>query len=198
MTGNVLRMGVQPGNRETAPGQLGLVQSFVNSVNVEFGPDRFGTVDGLALWLSRHKLLDNPAEIGESERNEAVALREALRGLLRENTGADPDPAARRAVNEVAARCPLMLEYSGTGDRMSWRPAVPGTRGAFAQILAAMVETQADGSWTRLKACAEHRCEWVFYDRSRNRSSRWCSMAVCGSRAKMQSYRQHQRHLVGG
>ena len=41
-----------------------------------------------------------------------------------------------------------------------------------------------DGTFARLKACREHTCEWAFYDHSRNRSATWCSMEVCGNRAK--------------
>lgn len=65
------------------------------------------------------------------------------------------------------------------------------------QILAVVVEAAGDGSWQRLKACREHRCEWAFYDRARNRSGRWCSMAVCGTRSKMQTYRQGLRAPAG-
>ena len=41
-----------------------------------------------------------------------------------------------------------------------------------------------DGTWGRLKACAEDGCRWAFYDASRNQSGRWCSMAVCGNRPR--------------
>ena len=47
----------------------------------------------------------------------------------------------------------------------------------------------------RLKACRQETCGWVFYDGSRNRSSSWCSMRVCGGRAKASSYRR--RHGAG-
>ena len=39
--------------------------------------------------------------------------------------------------------------------------------------------------WTRLKVCARDSCRWAFYDTSRNRSGRWCSMAGCGNIVKM-------------
>src|ERR671933_384799 len=43
---------------------------------------------------------------------------------------------------------------------------------------------RVDGSWRRLKACPHERCGWAFYDRSRNQSSQWCSMRICGNRTK--------------
>jgi predicted RNA-binding Zn ribbon-like protein len=51
----------------------------------------------------------------------------------------------------------------------------------------------ADGSWQRLKACADEECRWAFYDHSRNRSGRWCSMATCGNQQKARTYRERAR-----
>lgn len=43
------------------------------------------------------------------------------------------------------------------------------------------------GNLERVKECpvGEGGCVWLFYDASKNKSRRWCSMADCGSRAKM-------------
>ncbi|WP_066362993.1 CGNR zinc finger domain-containing protein [Herbidospora mongoliensis] len=173
----------QPGDREIAPGPLALVQSFVNSVNVEFGPDEFATTEGVGRWLGRNGFAVEG--VGELDRRDAVTLREALRAVLRENNGSAPDREARLTIDHVARDCPLVL----SGQTLSLRPAMVDLRGVFATVLAAVAGAVADGSWSRLKACHEHRCEWAFYDRSRNRGSRWCSMAVCGTRAKMRTYR---------
>ncbi|WP_063819462.1 CGNR zinc finger domain-containing protein [Herbidospora cretacea] len=173
----------QPGDRETAPGPLALVQSFVNSVNVEFGPDEFATAEGVERWLARHGL---SAAVGELDRRDAVTLREALRAVLRENNGSAPDREARLTIGHVARDCPLVL----SGETLGLRPAQQDLRGVFATVLGAVASAVADGSWSRLKTCREQRCEWAFYDRSRNRGSRWCSMAVCGTRAKMRTYRR--------
>jgi len=172
-----------------APGPLALVQSFVNSVNVEFGPDQFDTTDGFARWLDRNGLVGPQVTVDELDMRDAIALREALRALLRENTGGPPDAAARRTVEHVARDCPLVVGFDTGDGPPALRPAPSDVRGALGVILSRVVGAVADGSWQRLKACSEHRCEWAFYDRSRNRSSRWCSMSVCGTRAKMSRYR---------
>ncbi|GAB1689855.1 CGNR zinc finger domain-containing protein [Krasilnikovia sp. M28-CT-15] len=179
----------QPGDRAVAPGPLALVQSFVNSVNVEFGPDELATTAGFARWLDRNGLAAPPSGVDELDLRDAVTLREALRALLRENNGAPPDPAARRTVEHVARGCPLVVGFDPGDGPPALRPAQSDVRGALGVILARVIGAVTDGSWQRLKACSEHRCEWAFYDRSRNRSSRWCSMAVCGTRAKMHTYR---------
>ncbi len=52
---------------------------------------------------------------------------------------------------------------------------------------------QADGTWPRLKVCANPDCAWVFYDRSRNQQGNWCNMAVCGNRMKNRELRARRR-----
>ncbi|GAA0410490.1 hypothetical protein Acor_14190 [Acrocarpospora corrugata] len=184
-------MKVPPADRAVAPGSLGLVQVFVNSVSIEFGPDEFATAAGLADWLARNGL--GPVPVGEHDRHDAVVLREAVRALLRENNGAGPDLEARQAIAHIARNCPLIVGFDAGSDPLGLRPALTDIRGALATILSSVAGAVADGSWQRLKACHEPRCEWIFYDRSRNRGSRWCSMAVCGTRAKMRVYRQAKR-----
>jgi predicted RNA-binding Zn ribbon-like protein len=44
-------------------------------------------------------------------------------------------------------------------------------------------------TWPRLKVCSADDCQWAFYDRSPTRSGCWCSMQICGSRAKSRAYR---------
>ena len=93
--------------------------------------------------------------------------------------------------------------FTGAWDAMSYPTGVAhsivyGTAGAdavVAELLAITHESMAAGTWPRLKACRAHDCEWAFYDRSRNRSGTWCSMAVCGNRAKARNYRR--RHGAG-
>lgn len=183
----------QPGDRTVAPGQLAMVQSFVNSINVEFGPDMFATTEKFGVWLNRNGFTDLRAEPEDSERRDAVSLREALRSLLRENGGAAPDPRARATIEHFARECPMVASFDSTSGRLELRPRPTDIRGVMASMLAIVVQSSAGGAWERLKTCAEHRCEWVFYDRSRNRAGRWCSMAVCGTRSKMQTYRRAKR-----
>ena len=56
-----------------------------------------------------------------------------------------------------------------------------------------MATAQADGTWHRLKACADDGCRWAFYDHSKNRRGRWCSMAVCGNQHKARAYRERAK-----
>jgi predicted RNA-binding Zn ribbon-like protein len=67
-----------------------------------------------------------------------------------------------------------------------------GAAGGLAAIVAVVADARAAGTWPRLKACRGKGCGWVFYDGSRNRSSGWCSMQVCGGRAKASAYRRRR------
>lgn len=43
-----------------------------------------------------------------------------------------------------------------------------------------------------VKECSSETCDWLFIDRSRNRSRRWCDMRECGNRAKVRRF--YERH----
>jgi predicted RNA-binding Zn ribbon-like protein len=73
------------------------------------------------------------------------------------------------------------------------RPATAATD-AVGAILLAAARMAAAGAWPRLKLCAAETCRWAFFDESRNRSRSWCSMDVCGNRAKARSFRARKRH----
>jgi len=68
-------------------------------------------------------------------------------------------------------------------------------RVGLGRLLAIVADAMADGTWPRLKACFRESCRWAFYDHARNRTGRWCSMAVCGNRTKAERYRA--RHARG-
>jgi predicted RNA-binding Zn ribbon-like protein len=183
---------MEPGGRQPAPGALRLVQEFLNSVDLEDGGDAFARPDGLAAWLAAHGLEAGPPAPGEAERRRAVALREALRAVVAAHGDGPADSGAAATLNRLAGASPLVVAFDAHGTP-ALRPAAPGIDGALGVVLAAVSAAEADGTWPRLKTCARDPCRWVFYDRSRNRSSRWCAMSVCGTREKMAAYRERER-----
>jgi predicted RNA-binding Zn ribbon-like protein len=48
-----------------------------------------------------------------------------------------------------------------------------------------------------LKACPWHTCHWAFYDHTKNSGGVWCTMEVCGNRAKVKAYRERQARSAG-
>jgi len=45
----------------------------------------------------------------------------------------------------------------------------------------------------RIHTCANHECGWIFLDRSRNGSRKWCSSTVCGNRERVRQYYSRKR-----
>ena len=77
-----------------APGELALVQAFINTMERESETDEIATVDGLRGWLVNAELLEPSAQVGECDVAQARAVREALRSLTLTNNGAQDDPNA--------------------------------------------------------------------------------------------------------
>ena len=179
----------------TAPGTLELVRMFVNTLDIEAGTDELATPAGLDDWLRTSGLTGESAtEAGASgdDLREAVALREAVRDVLRTHVATAGDAAAPGAIGglrDIAARLPAKFAIADDG-RPTLVPSAPGVAGGLTAILLIAAEAATTGTWQRLKVCSADDCQWAFYDRSPTRSGCWCSMAVCGSRAKSRSYRR--------
>jgi predicted RNA-binding Zn ribbon-like protein len=176
---------------KAAPGELDLVRAFVNTLDIEHGPDELGTSAGAAAWLRGHGLLEDGL-IDDVERERVVAVREALRELLlANNDGHTPAMEAVATLRAAAARAPLAVDVAADG-AVALAPVGGGVDAALGRLLAITYRAAATGEWRRLKACRDDRCRWAFYDGSRNRSGHWCSMAVCGNRNKVRGYRSRQ------
>ena len=178
---------VQPGGRAPAPDELELVQAFVNTVDREHGPDLLDDDASWHAWCRRRGL-----DARAASREDARAVREALRALLWTHSARVVPGMEREVVHGVldAAADAAGLRVRFGPARVEPRPGDP-VGAALAQAFAAM----ADGSWGRLKACPGERCGWAFYDRSVNASATWCSMRVCGGRAKARAY--YRRRAAG-
>jgi predicted RNA-binding Zn ribbon-like protein len=178
-----------------APGELEVVRAFVNTLDIEEGTDDFAAPGGLSRWLAERGLAA-AARVSGAELADAVALREALRGVLREHAGhlGGPGPLGDMprppaAIAAIAAALPVQLA-ADDGGAIAVVAAAAGVPGALARLLLIAAAASGNGTWTRLKACAADDCQWAFYDRSPTRNGRWCTMSICGSRAKSRAYRR--------
>jgi predicted RNA-binding Zn ribbon-like protein len=179
----------QPGGRPAAPAPLHLVQDFVNTEVPDWHRDDVATPEALARWLAERGLVA-PGEPVDAETFVAArALRAALRELALANTlGVPPEADRRAAIDAALAVFPLVVRAGADGPGLA--PSGSGARHGLSSLLAVVATAQAGGAWERLKACRQETCGWLFYDASRNRSSSWCSMQVCGGREKSRAYRR--------
>jgi predicted RNA-binding Zn ribbon-like protein len=102
------------------------------------------------------------------------------------HVGVDPAPAVLDAAAAVTRQLPILAGVAGPELAPATSLAPP--EAALARLAIAWVQLRITGQAVRLKRCAEHTCELVFWDESKNRSRRWCSMRVCGSRVKSRRY----------
>ncbi|WP_261717297.1 CGNR zinc finger domain-containing protein [Streptomyces sp. FZ201] len=169
-----------------------LVEEFANTVDVEEASDEISTPDALARWLRDRKLSDLTVQISPAAHGMYLALRAGIRDELGTHVGDAPDPELTEAADEVLRAHPVLVTASGT---LTVAPGLPVERQPLAALAIAWNELVMSGSANRLKRCAEHTCGWVFWDVSKNRSRRWCSMRVCGNRNKSRAYAGRQREL---
>jgi predicted RNA-binding Zn ribbon-like protein len=181
--------GPQPGGREPAPGELALVQVFVNTHFdlASGGGEMLASPESLRAWLGERGLLEHAGRVDGRGLDRVLAIREGLRALAFANNEQELNDGAVDAMREasVGATTEIRVEPGGVQFVMAGRGDVDAAIGALLAIVArAMIE----GSWRRLKACPARHCGWAFYDRSRNQSARWCAMKVCGDREKARAY----------
>jgi predicted RNA-binding Zn ribbon-like protein len=183
-------MTLDPAN--PAPGRLRLVQRFVNTVDRYGGHDDLAAPEQAADWLAEHQLLRPGSRVTWAALAELHDLREALRALAAANTRRQRPPAeAIAAFNKIARGHPSTVAIDAEEEGLGASLAPHGTDVA-AVLSAAVHEAVIDGTWPRLKACSNPDCAWLFFDVSRSRTGRWCSMAACGSINKARTYRRRQ------
>jgi predicted RNA-binding Zn ribbon-like protein len=170
-----------------APGKLDRIKGFINTVNLE-SQDPYAGPDGLSEWLEASGLLRAaaPEQLAELRR-----FREALRQVLEANAGQGDPQAAWRALEPFGRESCLKVEIRDSGPVL--RAEGTGEGAIIGSLLADAYEAVATGTWPRLKACRKPSCRWAYYDRSKNGSGAWCSMAVCGNRMKAKRRRQKSR-----
>lgn len=186
--------GRQPGGRRPAPGDLQLVQAFVNTFwDLDGGGgEQLVSPAALAEWLAAHGLVEAGVRLGRADLERALDVREGLRALLFVNNGTAADQGAIERLN-TALRAPGLHVQLDAAAPPGFSALRRDFDAALASIATIVAVAQIDGSWHRLKACPGVHCGWAFYDHSRNQSGSWCSMSVCGSRAKAREYRRRNR-----
>jgi len=187
---------------------LGL--DFLNSIAtpVDTPVDWLDSGDGLLRWLAQAKLV--PADVldelkarampGELDKvaDQARTLREWFRGFVRKHSGKPLTPKAlhelsplNRLLERDEAFSQIARRHPGDGGRLElrmmrrWR----SPESLMLPIGEALAKFVCEEDLTNVKACEGHTCTLVFADRTRRRARRWCSMAICGNRAKQAAHR---------
>jgi predicted RNA-binding Zn ribbon-like protein len=167
------------------------VQGFVNTLDLETGTDVLADAKEARSWLITSGLLNRRADISSADLTLAREVRESIRSLLAANGNVDPERLRPLRALADAHRARLGVSDQGVVALENSRTADVGD--ALFELLLVVRAAQQDGTWKRLKACANPECAWAFYDRSRNQQGSWCEMAVCGNRLKNRQFRARRR-----
>jgi predicted RNA-binding Zn ribbon-like protein len=132
----------------------------------------------------------------------AIALREAIYRIFSSiAAGRPPQPDDVDLLN--AALCEALshlccIDFADGRFTWGWR----GPQNALERILWPVVRDAAElltsGDLVRVRHCADDVCGWLFIDRSKNRSRRWCEMKTCGNKAKARRHYEKirkQKHI---
>jgi predicted RNA-binding Zn ribbon-like protein len=133
--------------------------------------------------------------------DQARALREWFRAFVRKHMGRPLTPKALRELgplNRLLERDEAFSRISRHrhGDRLElrmmrrWR----SPESLLLPIGEALAKFVCDEDFADVKACEGHSCTLVFADRTRRRARRWCSMAICGNRAKQAAHRNRLKN----
>jgi predicted RNA-binding Zn ribbon-like protein len=192
---------------------LGL--DFLNSIAtpVDTPVDWLDSGGGFLEWLAQAKLapadtldaLKARAMPGELDKvaDQARELREWFRGFVRKHAGRPLGPKAlhelgplNRLLERDEAFSQILRHHHSDGGPLElrvmrrWR----SPESLLLPIGEALAKFVCEEDFANVKACEGHTCTLVFADRTRRRARRWCSMAICGNRAKQAAHRSRLKN----
>ncbi len=177
---------------KTAPQPLYLVQRFVNTVDLESGEDELTSPEALRDGFAERGLMEGSEKVGPADLRRAIDVREGLRAVLLQNNGLPLDSERVERLDRAVRRAGVRVRFTPGKDPELVSDA-EGVDGAIARLMAIVAAAVEHGRWERLKACPREECEWAFYDKSKNRSGRWCTMESCGNIEKAKAFRARRR-----
>jgi predicted RNA-binding Zn ribbon-like protein len=164
--------------------------------------------EGLLAWLEQAQLV--PLDVLQGMRKEAMPgeldrvagqaqdLREWFRGFVRAHKGR---PLDANTIDELAPLNRLLERDETYSAVVSAEDAEQGLQFQVMRrwkspesLLLPIGETLArlvsEEDFTQVKACEGPACTLLFADHTRAKNRRWCSMDICGNRAKQAAHRQ--------
>ena len=183
---------------------------FLNSVATPLDReiDWIDSGEGLLAWLAQAQLVPTdelealraqatPGEL-DSVAAQARSLREWFRDFVHRHRGRP------LMAKDLAALGPLnrLLERDDMFGRIVARPGKGATglelrmlrqwrspEALLLPIAVALAKFVSEEDFSKVKACDGQPCTLLFLDQTRGRRRRWCSMAICGNRAKQAAHR---------
>jgi predicted RNA-binding Zn ribbon-like protein len=153
--------------------------------------DRLEMPEWRAWFLERSGLRQPPAPTPETL-TELRHVRTQLRELLQR--GARPAPRTMSWINDLFAASPAVWQLRGTGAGVEMHlTRAADWSGVIAAVLQSYGELLESGGIDRVRECANPHCTWLFYDKSRNGTRRWCDPQACGNLHNVHAHRRRSR-----
>lgn len=143
-------------------------------------PDRFGT------FCSALEIDQAEFKVDET----LLAIMRDLRAAVA-NCIEDPSSKSSQALEHLSAKAQLVMRLDDGGMPMLSSAAV-GFASIPALFVLAVAALSEDGAWRRIRVCDAPECSKAFFDSTRSRTRRWCSMATCGNRVKVSEHRERK------
>ena len=127
-----------------------------------------------------------------------VALREAVWGALsRIAAGKEPTADDVATIGREAAEALGHAQVVKTADGYVWDwPETDDLARPLWPIARAAADLLTGDTRAHVRECADDTCAWLFIDRTKNHSRRWCDMNGCGTRNKVREFRQRQKRVA--
>ena len=148
-----------------------------------------------AIDSAQHSALVREAEAhpvkAAAVHSRAVELRETLYRILDcRLAGKRFQEADRQALSSAIGEAfsARQLQATRTGFRLGWPKEPSMLDAAWWPIASAAAHLLTSDDMSRVRTCSANTCRWMFVDRSKNHTRRWCDMKVCGNRTKVKRF----------
>ncbi|WP_126977699.1 CGNR zinc finger domain-containing protein [Frigidibacter oleivorans] len=152
--------------------------------------DHLATVEAVRRWAVAAGLIEDGWSPATDEARTLVATVHRLRRAV-DATGAaiahseEPPAEALATIRDLAAGSLARATLAGVPAHLSF----DGPDRIVGPVAWAALDLLRGSDLDRLKQCPPEDCHWLFIDRTKNGSRRWCEMATCGDKAKRRARR---------
>lgn len=183
---------------------------FLNSIAtpVDTPVDWIGDGAGLVAWLRQAGIVpaqtldkieqNTPPKVLDGVAAQARELREWLRRFVVKHKGR---PLSVRNAQELEPLNALLRQdqsylqvvVAKEGIRLDAQRRWPSPDSLLIPVAETIARLISEEDFTHIKACEGHSCTLMFADHTRAHGRRWCSMGICGNRAKVSAHRKRQQ-----
>jgi predicted RNA-binding Zn ribbon-like protein len=163
-----------------APDGLCLLEAFLNTWSEELGIEDLASAKATEAWLKGAGLWSGSKHLTKEQHQRILTFRDSLRTWIL-------DAGASVPLDQATSKVTFHAQLQGGSD-IQFRPTGDAYQFLVGTLIQLISSSQHNGTWTRFKCCELPSCGWAFYDSTRSRTRRWCSMKTCGSRHKAREY----------